>query len=212
MCNVRVRSTLVLAGLAAATFAASADLTPIPVFVGTLSEGFESFPSGGGQANPLTIMGGAASLNAPGDDIYTSSYDYSLGDKGLALAQSGVKGFGSDSVAGTTTLTFANAVGQFGGYFNVATLAGYNTANTLSLAFFGQGGAQIGSTQVVMMATTNANTFVGFNSAVPVKSITLSGLYFVGDDLRANVFPTPEPSAFAALGLGVVALLRRRRR
>ena len=208
MRTLPIRSAFVLC-LAAAALSAHAQISQVPLFAGALNEGFETFTTTStfaNQPNPFAIFGGAGSLASTNAAIDRTG-NFSLGYKGVGQATGGDYFYGNNSATAPATITFANAVGQFGGYFNVA---GGGPSNNLSFSFFDAANVQVGSTQVVAMPTTNVDAFVGFSSTVPIKSVTLSGYYFVADDLRAN--PVPEPATIAALGLGAVALLRRRRK
>lgn len=202
----------------AAFSVASAQLTSTGPFVGTMSEGFESFPNyddNGSVGNAsLTVFGGFGEfVSASGAQnwIYEPGVaDWGLIDNGSATVNGGAKGLGlyDDGSSVDSTLTFDADATSFGGYFNVVNDGG--TPQPLNLTFRDSVGAQIDSTQVVTNIGGSLVWF-GWTSTVGIRSIQFSGGEApVMDDLQINA--VPEPASMAILGLGAAALLRRRRK
>lgn len=193
---------------------ASAQLNPTGPFVGSSSEDFESFPNynvTGGQ-DTMVVMGGAAtfSSNPVGSNqvwIYSpaNSAAWGLGGNGSATVHGGVNGLGvyNNQSAVNATLTFANPVSAFGGYFADVDYA------PVSLTFFDGLGNQLGTSQSVEHGS-NSMDWYGWSSSAGIKTVLFTGgVAPVMDDLQAQA--VPEPASMVVMGLGVVGLLRKRR-
>ena len=74
--------------LALISVSAFAQISPVGSFVGTSSEGFESFvdygTSGGPLATGTSVFGGNATLNGSENYVYGPGAGFGLGYKGLA--------------------------------------------------------------------------------------------------------------------------------
>jgi len=206
--------------LALAATGASAQLSSTGPFAGAFNDDFESYNdysiSGGGLPS-LGIMGGGASMvSNPGTSAQVWIYDvntatWGLGANGPALANSGVQGMGlfNGGSAMNTTLKFTTGMMRFGGYFAVENDS--TSTNTLTLSFYDASNAQIGATQSIS-SSSNAMVWFGWNSTIAIDHIDFGGgaIAPVMDDFQADA--VPEPATMTALGLGIAALIARRRR
>lgn len=214
--------TFAIVGLVATAATASA-LTSVGPFTSTYSETFSEFPNfkNGGDYSTLAIMG---AVNPEGTfttamsdmnqlNVYQPSVSEYAGfgmEGGYANTVAGPKGLGLFNMGASpdVTLTFTNAVNYFGGYF-----ADYYDAPA-GVTFYDASGTQLGSVQTVSNGG-HLLTWDGWYSSDPIKTITFTDGYSTAmGDLQAGdiALATPEPGAFAAIGLGIVGLLLRRRR
>lgn len=130
----------------------------------------------------------------------------------------GLPMIGTDSDAGTMTLTFHTAVVGVGAYLNwarnpdgspfgdAAVLSAYDATNTLLESYtltFDTGGAD------------NSGEFHGFlRSSAEIKSLTFGGAYIGAKNLEVVTAAVPEPQTYGLMlaGLVVVGAIARRRR
>lgn len=219
---MKLKYGLVTSVLLGATATATAQISAIGEFTGALNEGFESFnnynENSGQGYDPLVIMGGAATMSDSNPntlqtwiyEVGTANWD--LIDKGFAPAHTGTQGAGlwNNGQNGVVDLTFVSGMLRFGGWFNTADNRSFGGTNRiLEVRFFDSADVQIGSAQFVQ-PEGNPLEWHGWSSTVVFKRVEFS--YEIGpamDDLQAD--PIPEPASLAAVGLGFVALLRRRR-
>jgi hypothetical protein len=103
----------------------------------------------------------------------------------------------------TMTLTFDTPASAFGAYFTGNQLDGDNVT-----AYFVGGGSET----VHLTLLDGGVEFLGFTSTEGISSVVMDMTYdIVGvDDIR-TAEAVPEPASMVALGLGVVAAIRRRR-
>jgi hypothetical protein len=193
-----------------------AQLTSTGPFAGTMSEGFENFASATHYPT-MSIMGGGATMNSTtsaAQHMYVYALNgWGLGNNGAAGVHGGNQGLGLEDVVATdgtqdADILFGGAgVSSFGGYF-----AQNDPAGTALLQFFDSANVQIGTDQALTNTTSNVLTWQGYNSTTAISRVHFVSrdAYIAMDDLQANS-AVPEPASFAVLGLGALALIRRRR-
>ncbi len=203
--------------------AANAQISPTAAFSGALHESFESFTLGSG-ANSFGIMGNQATLSSTAPNYFyedwtglAGNHHFSLGAKGWAQVEQGGKGLGMDSSTfGTTTITFNSPVSQFGGYWNYAeTLQGFNQF-LITVKLYDSSDVQIGTTQLVNVPLVGdlldpSMHWGGWTSTTPIAKVVYNGLGVVLDNVNAGGV-VPEPAPIAAVGIGLLGLMRRRRK
>ena len=148
------------------------------------------------QAVTFNFIGNTASNFTPTTTSFVSTA--LLANTGIynAITQGNVTLNGATSqvvfYVGTSTSNTGSLTISFDGTTDVSGTGGFSSAGT----YVSSTGVLASTGGTGLQVTNNPN----FNSNS--TSFTVSG----------NVTPVPEPSAFAALGLGGLALLRRRRR
>ena len=137
-----------------------------------------------------------------GDDIYVWGEDYASGTPCVGS-------LGTNGPGYAMTFTFSGApVTAFGGNLY------------LTDQYFGavSGTAVVSLNDGTQVTLTNpySTTFTGFTSTTPITSVTLTpdpgstvNLYGTVDNIICGAY-IPEPSALVLLGLGAMALIRRR--
>jgi hypothetical protein len=184
---------------------ASAAIVPTTPFTGDLYEGFENVGSMGSHPGPYPIMGGGATFNdLLANSLMVANSLYS-GISGLAVYPWNGNLMGG-SVTGWAAIAFETPVSKFGGYLGSADdlSGGYVTfkdANGVPL-----------ETQSLQLPMGDW-AWYGWESDTPIGSIEIYGATNPGfgvtyDDLVATT--VPEPASMALLGMGVLALVRRR--
>jgi len=219
---MRLIATVVAAGIAAA---ASAQITPIGPFSGQMSETWESFTNYVNNPNfyedafgPISTFGGAASVSSPfsGQGGVIVIYEpiagatFGLGSYGSAQVSDGTKGAGVNTgfPAAPMTINFNTPIVDFGGYWGAADIFGNQTV-PIVFDFYDASGGLIGSvTEQFGNKSDGSLDWHGYNSAVPVSTVVVTGDYLVNDGLQANV---PTPAAGLVLGFAGLAAARRRR-
>ena len=199
---------------------AMAQLSSVGPFTGDHSEGFESFTNSAsaGHYQSMSIFGGfgtldSSPLNAEHMYVFNPglSVTWGLGPLGLASVNSGAQAVGFEDVSANPSgnqngvITFSSTVTSFGGYFAL------ENSSPAVLRFLDNAGAQIGTDQLLISGTATP-AWQGWSSTVGIKSVQVLSTdnYLVMDDLQINT--VPEPASMAALGLGALALLRRKRK
>ncbi|MBI3881149.1 MAG: hypothetical protein HY301_13940 [Verrucomicrobia bacterium] len=167
---------------------ARAALLNVGPFAGTLSEYWESFPTGFPNS-PVPIMGGAATLtlaSVNSDVIGTSGFSPNITGKSLGHLASGTP----------STIAFSTPVIQFGAYWSTI------IDGTAFVNFYDENNQLIGGTQV--FATPNlSDVWQGWASSLAIKSLTFD---FVNAQQRGGVLeidglqavPVPELSTWLA--------------
>ena len=190
---------LVLAG------AARAEITTVEPFSGELSEGFEDHPLGmflpqidvfGGEGIVGTTTGGAFVHVTTGWTFF-----------GTVFPHGGNKFMGS--AGDPLRWEFDTPAQKFGGYFTTN-----NGTNDATARFFSAENTLLG--QLVVTAPAN-NQWVwnGWETdgvgiaAVEITGNAFNGGFIMHDDME--LISIPEPAALSLIGLGALAMLRRRR-
>ncbi|MBI1333360.1 MAG: PEP-CTERM sorting domain-containing protein [Armatimonadetes bacterium] len=198
-----------------------AQLSSVGPFTGSMSEGFESFTNSqiAGHYQTMSIFGGGGTLNSvPMNAEHMYVYEpgagatWGLGGLGSAGVNSGAKAVGFEDISANPSgdqngeILFASPVDSFGGYFAL------EASSPAFLQFFDSAGMQIGTDQQLMSAT-NVLQWQGWSSTVGISRIEIVSRdnYLAMDDLQANTSTVPEPASLAVLGLGAIALIRRRK-
>ena len=179
---------------------------------------FESIPAPATSNNTYNTY--ASPLTTQGYTFTTTSPDFLSPNRGnQGLVDTGSRTIGSDGY-GTVGLT---QVG--GGAFSVLNLDAANinpqsySAGGQTLTFTGLFAAGGSISRTVTLPANDGVSTIGLTGFTALSSFSISLL----NDQRVHLAqfdnvnvvaanPTPEPSALAALGLGAVAVLRRRKR
>ncbi len=192
-----------------------AQISSTSQFSGTLSDNFESYPDyvTSGSVITLGVMGGGATFSSTGHNLWvydTGTAPWGLGTHGAGLTTSGTQALGINNEGSpiVADLVFVNEVSRFGG--SMATSSNGNNG-IMNVSFFDVNNVQIGNAQSVGHGS-NALNWYGWESTVGIKRIRFVGNSApVMDDIQANSGVVPEPASIAVLGLGALALIRRRR-
>ena len=202
-------------GISAIAVSSFAQLTSVGPFTGAYSEGFEEFNNySSGPYDSFSIMGGAATMSSTTDSnllwVYSPGTvaDWGLGTYGFAQVHSGSNGLGlfSTDTNGVVTLTFANPMSEFGGYFADSSPQ-YPDASVL---FYDVNGNQLGGVQTLTNGS-NVLSWLGWSSTAGIKTVRFSdGFAPAMDDLQANPTAAPEPLTFCLVLAGAAAVVRRR--
>ena len=171
-------------------------------FAGDVVESWEEFPVWY-VTPPLIIFGGQASIAGPNDYIWqTASALATPGGFGLgpfeAQAQDGTHGYGSSVDLGTVNINFQSPITGFGGYWGCA-------GNPITLEFYGENQTWVGSDSFNYASPNHDGSLQwnGWQSSVPLYSISYSGAWVVNDSLR--ITEVPEPDIGLLLGFGMLA-------
>lgn len=188
-----------------ASTGAFAQVISIGPFAGTASETFETYPSN--FYNTLGVMGGAATMNRIGTG------------QGMLVAANGWSFFslvtphgGNQFIGGAGDnyeYVFTTPALRFGGYF--ATNA---NAPDATVAFYDANNFQIGTALTASAPmgqwAWNGWQYAGGIGRVVIRANNQFNGFIMNDDMQYTA--VPEPATLAAFGLGVVAMLRKRRR
>jgi hypothetical protein len=184
---------------------ASAGVTPIPEFTGTMFEGFEDLYPPGGYPAPFPVFEEqgtfddivahycmiAVSLYSVPQDTYIYPYDGNLM---------------GGSVTGWAAFEFTTPVTEFGGYIGTA-----DRLSGGSVTFKDASGQVIDT--VPLTIELGQWGWHGWSSDVPISRVEILGSDTIGlptvfDDMRATV---PEPATLTLLVAGAVLALAGRR-
>ena len=122
---------------------------------------------------------------------------------------------GNGPLNGNTTTSLGLIPGDQFGFDKSVTSTGkivlsdLSGANGLSIVF---PGLMMSALYSGLGTATGFGSYAGFAGAVNSTSGTTINQNSYGVFVQGNINPVPEPSAFAALGLGAFGLLRRRRK
>lgn len=203
------KTLLSLAFIAIAGAALAQDFNTEAGFKSALKAGYytEDF-SGMTFGNPLN--GTQTDWDAPGNGTYNF---HAFAGKGLYSGNANI----SVNVAyDALVISFANSpntVTAFGGLFSSSDSSGNVSTGDVSVLF--------DNGHTVTLSNPQLNNFYGFVNNVGIASVTIN-VVNPGDGINRWIegthfivgqgAPVPEPSSIAVLGLGAVALLRRRRK
>jgi hypothetical protein len=199
---------LLLAGTfaVAAIASASAQISVVGPFTGTLSEAFETDTSGF-VTSPYFICGGEATLEAKNIVVFQPSvFSFLIGDSSMSTPEhcvvpsDGVKGAGFEAIVVSVTNTFNSTVLFYGGYWGATS---FDNPAMVTLSFFDANNQLIGSPQSFSYYRANGDGILewhGWNSSTPIKRviITTSGPTLVMDGLQAGT-PTSMPPFITAI-------------
>ncbi|MBK7405513.1 MAG: PEP-CTERM sorting domain-containing protein [Phycisphaerales bacterium] len=202
-----------IACLLCATIAgvATAGITPVSPFTGTLQETFESFQNIRDNPNvyqdasgPFPIFLGAATMVGPSTAIYRPGYaNFSLGSNGFAQVADGAQGAGLNGLGAWTIRFGPTGASDFGGYWSYLPDFHHN----MSFDFYDPTGSLLGSDSLTVNDNSGALHWAGWTSTSPIATVVITGDFMAGDYLQANV---PAPGALVLLGLGALGAQRRR--
>lgn len=183
---------------------ALAQVNSVGPFTGTYSDGFETYASNfyntlpvfGGNATMTSIGGGQGMLVTTGWSFYEFIGPHS-GNQFMGGAESNYE------------ITFSVPAVQFGAYFATNSNVPDGTAT-----FYDANGNQIGA-PLNVSAPLGQWAWDGWSYSGGIKTIVFTadnsfGGFLDIDDMQFNPPAAPEPCTLAALGLGAMALLRRR--
>lgn len=181
-------------------------------------ETWESFPRAqvsGLRDVELPIFGGAATISGPNEYVYLYrpglplAYPETFGLGPFnAKTHEGEWGYGTSLNLGTSRITFAEPVLDFGGFW-----ASSSDTRPIEFRFYDAAGAEVGRDEILYTRPNNDGTlqWQGWRFAVPVSRVQYTGEWVVQDSIRFGAVPEPAAASLVILP-GVWALLGRRRR
>lgn len=198
-----VSKTLFVFSLVAAAAIGSSQVVEVGPFVGALNDNFNSYAAGPSGPS-FSFLGGAATNTSLGSSDIWLSPSHGLGGSKGTYTSSQAMVANSTSLS-PWTITFTTPVASFGGYWQSAF-----DDSTLSFQFFDTNNVAM-NTITKTPPNTGTLTWYGFTFTGGISKVlvTSSESYQIVDDFTAN--SVPEPATMAVLGLGIAALVRRRR-
>lgn len=203
--------------------------TPVSAFTGAWQESWETFPKTPSipswpyyayLPNGTVIFSGHGTVaggNPTGLDIFKAGVCcWGLGTSGLAQPAEGLQALGQNAGM-TVTITFADPISSFGGYFGAATGYGNPDPAVISASFYGPSQVLLGASAFSYTHSSDHSGILdwhGWVFDVPVSSVSLSGNFVTMDYLQANPYAAvPEPASLILFGSGLfLAALRRKLR
>lgn len=185
--------------------AGSAQVVEVGQFTGSLFEDFNSFSTG--EVGPSVVfMGGAAVNNAAAPSDIWMSDNHGLGGSKASYTSSMAMVANNGNQVSPWEISFTTAVSSFGGMWQSA----YDDS-TLTFQFFDTNNVAL-NTITKTPPNSGTLTWYGFSYAPGISKVLVTSdqQYQIVDDFTANA--VPEPATMAALGLGVAAMIRRRKR
>lgn len=174
------------------------------VFNGALDDDFESYSNS--PVGPIfNFLGGMATNTSGGNqDIYISGFHGLGGSKATYTSSQAM--VANNGAGSTWTITFATPMRRIGGYWQSAFNDSY-----LQFEFFSPADAPTGTIQVTP-PNTGELTWYGFEDLGGISKVIVTSdqPFQIVDNFTADV--VPEPASMAALGIGIAAMLRRRKR
>jgi hypothetical protein len=195
---------------------AQAGVVQIAQFTGTLQESWEqpTFPYAGWTGGwyqyldhtVLTIMGGAATITNVQLAIWTYG-NSTANTSGLSVPVDGTQAMG-ENTTGQITLTFANPVYRFGGYFQAYT-NDYVNPVPIVFTFYDASNNVVGTSTINYLHANGDGLmdWAGWLFDTPVSRITWTETGGANDFLQADPVPEPSLLVLLAIGFGAVNLI-----
>ncbi|RYG36937.1 PEP-CTERM sorting domain-containing protein [bacterium] len=199
---------------AAGVASANVNITRVSTIAATAIETFEDFHVGeapydlfnettsvsyyGGYWNTISVLQDwevATRIDGRESVVPQSGYNFLLNE--------------DDDPKGTTRFGFGAGVYQFGGWFSDT--QAQKTQFELYVSD-GEGGETLAYSEAIdLISEVGELRWAGFASNVALSSVVITGHAVPMDDLVISTNAVPEPASMLALGLGGLALVRRRK-
>lgn len=196
--------------LTAISCSATATVSDVGPFSGSLHESWESFPNNSDSNDrsvpDLTpIMSGNAIISNRNMVAYgPDSCGFGLGYYGDATVFDGKRALGINS-QGPASITFQSPITEFGGYWGASKEYSW-AVPSIQVIFYDTGGNLVESKSFNFYGGSLA--WHGWSSSVAIGKVSINGHYVVMDALQAN--PVPEPPAFLVLSVGSLTIMLKR--
>lgn len=207
-------------GMGAGLVYGQSTFTPVGPFSGNLNETWESFPNyrqqpGTYLPDPVSIMGGAATISYPALAVYQPSVPeatFSLTGYGEAQTADGLKGLGLDAQHQAATIRFNSSVMMFGAFWGASDYS--DATPQISVSFFDANDDWLGATTFPYHPGNRNGELLwqGWKFSQPVSTLVVNGDFLAMDGLRVKS-DVPEPAetvVLASFSLLGFALWRRR--